>query len=139
MNFQYSKLRRPRREGGVKVWGGDLHHLGLKTQGFSARRPVRSGGPADSGSLYGPPVCLEGVARRGPPRVLPGDKSMMSITLKMLTHNKVRLLVAILGIGVAFFLGAAQIGLLVGWCNTNSAIISHADADVWVMAPRTRA
>ena len=39
-----------------------------------------------------------------------------------------------LGTAVAFFLCAAQFGLLVGWCNTNSAIIRHAGADVWVMA-----
>lgn len=44
-----------------------------------------------------------------------------------------------LGLGLLFFLAAAQVGLLVGWCNTNSAIIRHANADVWVMAQRTPA
>jgi len=45
----------------------------------------------------------------------------------------------VIGIGIAFFLAAAQIGLLVGWINTNSAIIRHAGVDIWVMAEETRA
>ena len=43
------------------------------------------------------------------------------------------------GIAVAFFLSAAQVGLLVGWCNTTSAIIRHTRADIWVMARQTPA
>ncbi|MCI0463535.1 MAG: FtsX-like permease family protein [Gemmataceae bacterium] len=64
---------------------------------------------------------------------------MVAIALKMLGHNKSRLFVTMAGIGVAFFLSAAQVGLLVGWCNTTSALIRHADADVWVMAQQTPA
>jgi len=44
----------------------------------------------------------------------------------------------VIGIAIAFFLAAAQIGLLVGWINTNSAIINHAGVDIWVMAKETR-
>jgi putative ABC transport system permease protein len=44
----------------------------------------------------------------------------------------------VVGIAIAFFLAAAQIGLLVGWVNTNSAIIKHANVDLWVMAKETR-
>jgi putative ABC transport system permease protein len=36
--------------------------------------------------------------------------------------------------GAAIILAAIQLGLLVGWCHTVSAIVRHADADVWVMA-----
>lgn len=43
----------------------------------------------------------------------------------------------VIGISTAFFLAAAQIGLLVGWTNTNSAIIKHAGVDIWVMAKET--
>lgn len=57
----------------------------------------------------------------------------------MLLHNKVRSISTIIGIAVAFFLSAAQVGLMVGWCNTTSAIIRHADADVWVMAEQNPA
>jgi putative ABC transport system permease protein len=64
---------------------------------------------------------------------------MAAISLKMLLHNKARSLAAVVGIAVAFFLSAAQVGLMVGWCNTISAIIRHADADVWVMAAQNPA
>ena len=64
----------------------------------------------------------------------------MCITaLTMLFHNLSRFFVTLIGIGFAFFLAAAQIGLLIGWCNTNSAIIRHARVDVWVMARQTKA
>jgi putative ABC transport system permease protein len=33
----------------------------------------------------------------------------------------------------------AQIGLLVGWCNTTSAIIRNAGADIWIMAKQAPA
>ncbi|MDD1622853.1 MAG: ABC transporter permease [Methylococcaceae bacterium] len=56
----------------------------------------------------------------------------------MLLHNHLRFVMTVLGIAIAFFLAAAQIGLLVGWINTNSAIITHANVDIWVMAKQTR-
>lgn len=62
---------------------------------------------------------------------------MFKVATEMLMYSKPRCLSAATGIMVAFFLCAAQIGLLVGWCNTTSAIIRHADADVWVMAKET--
>lgn len=62
---------------------------------------------------------------------------MFKIALEMMLHVKTRCLSAVAGITVAFFLCTAQIGLLVGWCSTTSAIIRHADADVWVMAKET--
>jgi putative ABC transport system permease protein len=64
---------------------------------------------------------------------------MLVLAYKMLLHHKTRLMVTVLGIGVAFFLSAAQLGLLVGWCNTTSALVRHAAVDVWVMAPHTPA
>lgn len=61
------------------------------------------------------------------------------VSLKMLLHRKARFVVTLLGLGALFFLSAAQLGLLVGWCNTNSAIIRHAGVDIWVMAEQTPA
>jgi putative ABC transport system permease protein len=52
----------------------------------------------------------------------------------MLAHRPIRLLATWSGLGLLFFLASVQVGLLVGWCDTVSAIIRHADADVWVMA-----
>lgn len=64
---------------------------------------------------------------------------MTRISWRMLAHRPVRLVVTWVGLGVLFFLAAAQVGLLVGWCNTCSAIIRYADSDVWVMAEQTPA
>jgi putative ABC transport system permease protein len=64
---------------------------------------------------------------------------MARIAWRMLAHRPIRLLITWGGLGVLFFLAAAQLGLLVGWCNTTSAIVRHADADVWVMAEHTPA
>jgi putative ABC transport system permease protein len=64
---------------------------------------------------------------------------MFGVAVKMLLHSKVRSISTLLGIAVAFVLSAAQIGLMVSWCNTVSAIVRHADADVWVMADKTPA
>ncbi len=61
------------------------------------------------------------------------------IATRMLFHNHLRFAMTVIGIAIAFFLAAAQIGLLVGWINTNSAIIRHAGVDIWVMAEETRA
>jgi putative ABC transport system permease protein len=64
---------------------------------------------------------------------------MFAIGVRMLLHKRSRFLFANAGIAVAFFLSAAQFGLMVGWCNTCSALIRHADVDLWVMAPKTPA
>ena len=60
------------------------------------------------------------------------------VATQMLFHNRLRFIMTVIGIAIAFFLAAAQIGLLVGWINTNSAIINHAGVDIWVMAKETR-
>jgi putative ABC transport system permease protein len=57
----------------------------------------------------------------------------------MLLHKKSRYLLTSAGVGVAFFLTAAQFGLLVGWCGACSAIVRNAGVDLWVMAPQTPA
>jgi putative ABC transport system permease protein len=64
---------------------------------------------------------------------------MIRLGWRMLAHKPTRLLVTWGGLGVLFFLAAVQVGLLIGWCNTTSAIVSHADADLWVMAEQTPA
>ena len=66
------------------------------------------------------------------------DSVVIPVATKMLFHNRLRFTMTVIGIAIAFFLAAAQIGLLVGWINTNSAIIKHAGVDIWVMAKNTR-
>ena len=63
---------------------------------------------------------------------------VLPVAFKMLSHNHMRFVMTVIGIAIAFFLAAAQIGLLVGWINTNSAIINNAGVDIWVMAKQTR-
>lgn len=63
---------------------------------------------------------------------------IIPVAIRMLFHNRLRFAMTVIGIAIAFFLAAAQIGLLVGWINTNSAIIEHAGVDIWVMAKETR-
>ncbi|PTX99509.1 hypothetical protein DB346_16870 [Verrucomicrobia bacterium LW23] len=62
---------------------------------------------------------------------------MWAVAMGMLFFNRVRCLVAVAGVAAAFFLGATQAGLVVGWCRINSAIILNANVDVWVMARQT--
>jgi putative ABC transport system permease protein len=64
---------------------------------------------------------------------------MLGVAVKMLLHSKARSISTLVGIAVAFILSAAQIGLMVSWCNTVSEIVRHAGVDVWVMADRTPA
>lgn len=64
---------------------------------------------------------------------------VIPISSQMLLHNRIRFIMTIIGIAIAYFLAAAQIGLLVGWIHTNSAIIRHAGVDIWVMAKQTPA
>jgi putative ABC transport system permease protein len=61
------------------------------------------------------------------------------LAFRILLFKRSRLLLTVSGIAVAFFLSAAQIGLLVGWCNMLTAIVRHTGADVWVMAEQTPA
>ncbi len=64
---------------------------------------------------------------------------VIRLALEMLRHNRTRAIFAAAGVALAFFLAAAQFGLLVGWVNTNTALIRHAGADLWVLAEQTPA
>ena len=64
---------------------------------------------------------------------------MLQVAWQMLAHRPVRSLMTVCGLGILFFLSAAQVGLLVGWCRTCTALIRNAAADVWVMSEQTPA
>lgn len=66
-----------------------------------------------------------------------GKSIVSNIATSMLMHNRLRFFMTVTGIAIAFFLAAAQIGLLVGWVNTNSAIINNTQVDIWVIAEQT--
>lgn len=62
---------------------------------------------------------------------------MFRIAASMLLHNRARFASTVAGMSLAFFITVAQIGLLVGWCNTTSAVVRNAGVDLWVMARET--
>lgn len=62
---------------------------------------------------------------------------MSRVALQILSHRPARLAATIIGLGVLFLLSATQIGLMVGWCNTITAIPREAGVDIWVMARET--
>jgi putative ABC transport system permease protein len=59
--------------------------------------------------------------------------------MSMLTYRPLRTVLTISGIAAAVFLSMAQIGLMVGWCNTTSGIIRHSNVDIWIMSKQTPA
>lgn len=64
---------------------------------------------------------------------------MMLIALRILMSRLFRTVTTIIGLSALFFLSIAQVGMLIGWCHTTSAIVRHAGVDVWVMAEKTAA
>jgi putative ABC transport system permease protein len=64
---------------------------------------------------------------------------MIRVAWRMLLHKPVRLMVTWGGLGTLFLLAAMQLGILVGWCHTVSALIRHANADLWIMGEKTPA
>ncbi len=63
----------------------------------------------------------------------------LRLTLAIFLHRKTRLALTIMGVAVAFFLAAAQFGLLVGWIHTNIALLNHAGVDLWIIAEKAPA
>jgi putative ABC transport system permease protein len=61
------------------------------------------------------------------------------IALRSLFHQKGKLLSALAGVSFSATLALAQIGIYVGFLDACSGLITHAGADVWVMARGTQA
>jgi putative ABC transport system permease protein len=60
------------------------------------------------------------------------------LALRNMVHDRVRLVVTLVGIVFAVVLIGIQLGLFIGFARTTSSLIDHAGADLWVMAPNTR-
>lgn len=50
-----------------------------------------------------------------------------------LAHDRTRLLATLVGIAFSVVLMGAQLGLLIGFAQTASTLVTHADADLWVV------
>src|SRR6185437_1423163 len=59
------------------------------------------------------------------------------LALRNMVHDRVRLVVTLVGIVFAVVLIGVQLGLFIGFARTTSSLIDHAGADLWVMAPGT--
>ena len=64
---------------------------------------------------------------------------MFQFALRMLCSNPLRLVMTLAAVAALFFLSASTVGVLVGWCNTTSAIIQHSQTQMWVVAKGTTA
>jgi putative ABC transport system permease protein len=60
------------------------------------------------------------------------------LALRNMVHDRIRLAVTLVGIVFAVVLIGIQLGLFIGFAETTSALIDHAGADLWIMAPGTR-
>lgn len=63
---------------------------------------------------------------------------MLRVALKSLFHDKGRFAAATAGVAVSATLALVQIALYYGFLESSSLLISHAHADLWVMARGTR-
>jgi putative ABC transport system permease protein len=59
---------------------------------------------------------------------------MASLALRNLFHDKVRLSVTLTGIVFAIVLIIIQLGLFLGFTSTTATVITHSNADIWIMA-----
>ncbi len=62
---------------------------------------------------------------------------LLKIACRMLLHKKARLAFTLLGLGTLFLLSTSQVGLLIGWINTITAVMAHSQVDIWLMAENT--
>jgi putative ABC transport system permease protein len=60
------------------------------------------------------------------------------LAVRNLVHDRVRLIVTLIGVVFAVVLINVQLGLFFGFAKTTSALIDHSGADLWIMAPGTR-
>jgi len=60
------------------------------------------------------------------------------LALRNLVHDRVRLIVTLVGIAFAVVLMNVEIGIFLGFVRTTSSLVDHARADLWVMAQGTR-
>jgi putative ABC transport system permease protein len=62
----------------------------------------------------------------------------LTIALQNLFHDRVRLIVTLVGVIFSVVLITIQIGLFIGFAKTTSAVIDHSGADIWIAGKGTR-
>jgi putative ABC transport system permease protein len=62
----------------------------------------------------------------------------LTLAIRNLIHDKVRLVVTLTGVAFAVVLITAELGLFLGFASTTSALIDESRADIWVVPKGTR-
>src|SRR4051794_32007757 len=58
----------------------------------------------------------------------------MKLAWKYILHDRLRVLVTVVGIAFAYFLMVFQGSLLIGFMRASASVVNAADADLWVVA-----
>ena len=59
---------------------------------------------------------------------------MIALAIRIILHQPIRYLVALMGLSVAAGLAFIQLGLYIGFRENASVIVDHTDADLWICA-----
>lgn len=62
----------------------------------------------------------------------------LTIALRNLVHDRVRLAVTLVGVAFSVVLIGAQIGIFIGFARTASALVDRNDADLWIVGRGTK-
>ena len=68
-------------------------------------------------------------------RMLGRDRLMMMVGLKMMFHDRSKLIGTLLGVVFATVLVNQQLGVLMGLLNKNTMFVENAGADIWIVPP----
>lgn len=66
-------------------------------------------------------------------------RAMVGAGLRMMLHDKLKLLGTLAGVIVAVVLSVQQLGILLGLLQRNTMFVDNAGADVWIIPPDTQA
>jgi putative ABC transport system permease protein len=73
-------------------------------------------------------------ATRSPSKWIGSFRSIaFRLAWRNIARDRVRLGIAIVGVGFAVLLMTVQLGLLIGFATTSSGLIDHAQADIWIV------
>jgi putative ABC transport system permease protein len=61
----------------------------------------------------------------------------LTLAIRNLVHDRVRLVVTLTGVAFAVVLITAELGLFIGFAATTSALIDHSQADIWIVPKGT--
>ena len=64
-------------------------------------------------------------------------RAMSRVGLRMMLHDKAKLLGTVLGVVFAVVLAIQQLSILFGLLDKNTMFVDHARADVWIAPPGT--